>query len=59
MEWMEIISAIALILFIVVMFPAARNMIHNSPKGSSSDWMSFVMPIVVIALFIALLIQLV
>lgn len=59
MEWMEIISALALGVFIVVMFPAARNMVKNSPKGSSSDWASFVVPIVMIMLFVMLLIELV
>ncbi len=59
MEWIEIISALALGMFIVVMFPAARNMMQNSPKGSSSDWVSFVVPVVMIMLFIMLLIELV
>lgn len=59
MEWMEIISALALGMFIVVMLPAARNMVKNSPKGSSSDWVSFVIPVVMIMLFVMLLIELV
>jgi hypothetical protein len=59
MEWMEIISALALGMFIVVMFPAARSMVQNSPKGSSSDWVSFVIPVVMIMLFVMLLIELV
>lgn len=59
MEWIEIISALALGMFIVVMFPAARNMMQNSPKSSSSDWVSFVVPVVMIMLFIMLLIELV
>ncbi|PSJ18696.1 hypothetical protein C7H79_01365 [Nitrosomonas supralitoralis] len=59
MEWMQIISALALVMFIVVLFPATRNMIKNSPKGSSSDWMSFMIPIAAVILFIVLLIKLV
>lgn len=59
MEWIEIISALALGMFIVVMFPAARNMMQNSPKSSSSDWVSFAVPVVMIMLFIMLLIELV
>ncbi len=59
MEWMEIISALALGMFIVVMLPAARNMVQNSPKGSSSDWVGFVVPVVMIMLFVMLLIELV
>ncbi len=59
MDWMKIFSALALVMFIVILFPRARDMMKNSPKGSSSEWMSFVIPIVVIILFIMLLIQLV
>ncbi|GJL71256.1 MAG: hypothetical protein NMNS01_04550 [Nitrosomonas sp.] len=59
MDWMKIFSALALVMFIVFLFPRARDMMKNSPKGSSADWMSFVIPIVAIVLFIALLIQLV
>ena len=59
MEWTEIIAALALIMFIAVMFPAAKNMVQNSPKGSSSDWGSFALLIGMIILFIILLIGLV
>lgn len=59
MDWMKIVAAMALIMFIVYLFPRSREMIKNSPKGSSSDWMGFVIPIVVILLFITFLIQLV
>ncbi len=59
MDWMKIVTALALVMFIVYLFPRARYMLKNSPKGSSSDWMSFIVPIVVIVLFIMLLVQLV
>jgi len=59
MDWMQIVSALALVMFIVFLFPRARYMMENSPKGSSSDWMSFLIPVVAIILFIMLLIQLV
>jgi hypothetical protein len=59
MDWMKIFSALALVMFIVFLFPRARDMMKNSPKGSSSDWMGFVIPIISIVLFIMLLIQLV
>lgn len=59
MEWMEVISGLALVMFIVVMLPTAKNAIQNSPKGSSADWLGFVIPIAIIALFVILLIQLV
>lgn len=59
MDWMEIVSALALIMFIVIMFPAARYMIKNSPKGTASDWVGFVVPLVTVVLFIILLVKLV
>jgi hypothetical protein len=59
MDWMKIISALALVMFIVILFPRARDMVKNSPKGTSSDWMSFVIPMIGIVLFIMLLIKLV
>lgn len=59
MDWMQIVSALALIAFIVILLPSARQMIKNSPEGSSSDWMSFIIPISAVILFILLLIKLV
>ena len=59
MEWMQIVAALALLMFVIFLFPKARYMMENSPKGSSSDWMSFLIPIVIIVLFVMLLIQLV
>lgn len=59
MDWMEIISALALIAFIIFLFPAVREMIKNHPQGTSSDWMSFVIPVIAIALFVTFLVMLV
>lgn len=59
MDWMEIVSALALVMFIVIMFPAAQYMIKNSPKGTTSDWMSFIVPLVAVILFIILLVKLI
>ncbi|MCC6922164.1 MAG: hypothetical protein IT525_03710 [Nitrosomonas sp.] len=59
MDWMQIVAALALVMFIVFLFPRARYMLENSPKGSSSDWMSFLIPVIAIILFVMLLIQLV
>lgn len=59
MDWMEIVSALALVMFIIILIPATRDMVRNSSKGTSADWMGFVIPIVVIILFIMLLVKLV
>jgi hypothetical protein len=59
MDWMKIVSALAMVMFIVFLFPRARYMMKNSPKGSFSDWVGYAIPVVVIILFIILLVQLV
>ena len=56
---MQIISALALVMFIVILFPATLERMRNSPKGTSSDWMGFIVPIIVVILFIILLIGLI
>lgn len=58
MDWMQIFSALALVMFIVILFPRIREMVKNSPKGTPSDWLSFVVPVIGVILFIALLIKL-
>ncbi|KPK12492.1 MAG: hypothetical protein AMJ68_01810 [Acidithiobacillales bacterium SG8_45] len=57
--WLKIGSALLLIAMLAVIWPRARHMLANSPKGSSDDWRSFVFVIAAVALFILLLIQLV
>lgn len=59
MDWMEIVSALALVMFIIIMLPAVRYMIKNSPKGTTADWMGFIVPLVAVVLFIILLVKLV
>ena len=59
MDWMEIVSALTLVAFIIMIFPATREMIKNSPRGTSSDWMGFVVPVAVIVLFVTFLVALV
>ncbi|OQW42172.1 MAG: hypothetical protein A4S08_01880 [Proteobacteria bacterium SG_bin4] len=59
MDWMQIVSALALVVFIVILLPSARAMINNSPKGTTSDWISVIIPIAAVILFIMLLIKLV
>jgi len=58
-DWMKIVSAMALIMFIVLLFPRAADAMKNSPKGSSSDWMGFIVSIIMVVIFITLLIKLV
>jgi hypothetical protein len=57
--WMKIGSAVLLGAMLVIIWPRARYMLANSPKGSSDDWRAFVLVIAGVALFILLLVKLV
>jgi len=59
MDWMKIVAAIALVAMIAFMFPRAKMMMKHSPKAEKGDWQSFLLPIIAIALFIVLLVQMV
>lgn len=59
MDWVKIGSAIFLAAMLIYLFPRAKHVIQNSPKGSSGDWMGFVLPMVGVVLFVILLIALV
>lgn len=57
--WMKIGSAILLIAMLAIMIPRARQMLKESPKGTTSQWISFVIPVGVVVLFVLLLMQMV
>jgi hypothetical protein len=59
MDWTKIGTALFLFAMLVFIFPRMRHAIKHSPKGTASDWMGFVIPILVIIGFILLLIQMV
>ncbi len=59
MDWIKIGSALFLGAMLVYLFPQMRRAIKHAPKGSNSDWMGFLMVIVVVALFITFLIMMV
>ncbi|MDJ0776294.1 MAG: hypothetical protein QNJ85_00440 [Gammaproteobacteria bacterium] len=59
MDWVQIGSALFMLAMVIFLFPRAKAAIQNSPKGSASDWMGYILPMAAIALFIILLIALV
>ena len=59
MDWLKIGSAVLMIAMFFMILPAAKRMVKESPKGSSSDWMSFILPMAAVILFIIVLITLV
>lgn len=59
MDWMKILSAVLLIGMLIFIFPMMRSAVKNSPKGSFEDWKGFIIPVAGVALFVALLTQMV
>ena len=59
MDWVKIGSAIFMAAMLIYLFPRARYMVENSPRGSMKDWMGFILPIGAVILFVILLIALV
>ena len=59
MDWLKIGSALFLIAMIIFLFPRAKQVIENTPKGSMKDWMGYIVPMLAVILFIILLITLV
>lgn len=59
MDWIKIGSALFLVAMIIFLFPRAKQVIENTPKGSMKDWMGYIVPMAVVILFIIVLIALV
>lgn len=57
--WMKIGSAVLLGIMIFLMLPRARAMIQDSPAAQPGDWRSFILPLVAVAGFVLLLMQMV
>ena len=56
MDWMAIVSAVFLVAMIAYLFPRAKHMLQNSPEASSNEWMSALIPLALVGVFIALLV---
>jgi len=57
--WMKIASAALLLAMIFMVLPRAKEMIQNSPKGSSQDWRTVILLLGGVVLFIWILIKMV
>jgi len=57
--WMKIGSAILIGAMLIYLFPRAKQMLQQSPEGSSDDWRTFTILIVIVGLFVLLLTKLV
>ena len=57
MDWTKWITAALLLMMIIYIFPRAKHMLKNSPKGKNHEWMGFAAIIGVVTLFIVFLIM--
>ena len=56
MDWLKIVSAIGLLAMMALIFPRVKEMVAQSPKGSANDWRSALMPLLMVAGFVAFLV---
>ena len=54
--WMKIGSALLLGMMLIILWPRAKVMIKESPKGSAEEWKSAIIPLLLVAGFVLLLI---
>ena len=59
MDWVKIGSAALMIGMLVFIYPRMRHAMKNSPKGSTQDWMGFVIPLAAVIGFVIFLIAMV
>ena len=59
MDWLKIASGIFLVAMFFMLLPSAKRMVKESPKGTASDWMGYIIPMAAVVLFIIVLISLV
>lgn len=55
----KILSAILMVGMLIFIFPRMRAALKNAPKGTSQDWMGFVVPLLAVIGFVVLLILMV
>lgn len=53
--WMKIGSAVLLGIMLIFIFPRARQMLKEGPKGSSDDWRAAIIPLLLVVLFVVFL----
>lgn len=59
MDWMQIGSAVLIGAMLIYLLPRAKQMLKESPKGTSDDWKAFLIPIALVAGFVVLLVWMV
>lgn len=57
--WLKIGSALLLGIFIIMLLPQAKHMLKHSPDAEPGDWQGFLVPLLAVGGFVALLMWLV
>ena len=50
--WMKIASAVLMGMMLVFLFPRAKQMLQEGPKGSSQEWVSALIPLALVIGFV-------
>ena len=56
--WMKIGSAVLMGMMLVFLFPRAKQMLQDGPKGTSQEWISAPIPLALVVGFVVLLMAL-
>lgn len=57
MDWMKILSAVALGLMLIALIPRAKDAVSATPKGSAGDWQAAVLPVLAVVVFVVFLVS--
>jgi len=59
MDWVKFGSAVFMVAMLIFIFPRMRHAMKNSPKGTTQDWMGYLIPLAAVVGFVVLLIMMV
>ncbi len=57
--WLQIASAVVVVMMLYFMYPAAKHWLQNGPKAKAGDWQAAIIPLLLVVGFVILLIALV
>ncbi|HID45088.1 MAG TPA: hypothetical protein EYP34_04980 [Chromatiaceae bacterium] len=57
--WLQIGSAVVVVLMLVFLYPAAKHWLQNGPKAEKGDWQAAAIPLLLVVGFVILLIMMV
>ncbi|WP_294030725.1 hypothetical protein [Thiolapillus sp.] len=57
--WLQIASAVVVVMMLFYMYPAAKHWLQNGPKAKKGDWLSAAIPLLLVVGFVLLLIAMV